>query len=189
MIGHPVSIGGKLAFTTYLPKYAPDGSLDGCYLYVIINGMEDARVITKRISELSSQVEFYKQELSRERGARYNLDSIIGRSRAILQLKEQIVQAAKSSSTVLIQGETGSGKELIAHAIHSLSPRHAASFVRVNCSAIPANLWSRNFSGIFRAPSPARPRRERQGGSNWRTTDRFFWMRSICLPPPCSRNF
>lgn len=147
VIGHPVSIGGKLAFTTYLPKYASDGSLNGCYLYVIINGMADARVITKRINELSSQVEFYKKELSRERGARYNLDNIIGCSQAVLHLKEQIKQAAKSASTVLIEGETGSGKELIAHAIHSLSARHAANFVRVNCSAIPQELMESEFFG------------------------------------------
>jgi len=149
VFGHPVSIGGQQAFTTYFPKYAPDGSLDGCYLFVIINGMADARVITQRINELSSQVEFYKEELSRERGARYNLNSIIGSSQSVLQLKEQIIQAAKSASTVLIEGETGSGKELIAHAIHALSPRHASNFVRVNCSAIPEELMESEFFGYF----------------------------------------
>ena len=80
--------------------------------------MEDAQNLTRRIGELSSKVEFYQQELSRERGARYGLDNIIGESASVLRLKEQIVQAARSTSTVLIEGETGSGKELIAHSIH-----------------------------------------------------------------------
>ena len=101
--------------------------------------MEDAQNLTRRIGELSSKVEFYQQELSRERGARYGLDNIIGESASVLRLKEQIVQAARSTSTVLIEGETGSGKELIAHSIHAMSARKAANFVRVNCSAIPAD--------------------------------------------------
>lgn len=57
------------------------------------------------------------------------------------------MQASNSASTVLIEGETGSGKELIAHAIHSLSTRRAANFVRVNCSAIPAELMESEFFG------------------------------------------
>lgn len=96
---------------------------------------------------MSSKVEFYQQELSRERGARYGLDNIIGESASVLRLKEQIVQAARSTSTVLIEGETGSGKELIAHSIHAMSARKAANFVRVNCSAIPAELMESEFFG------------------------------------------
>lgn len=138
---------GIPAFTSYFPRLGPDGRVKGCFLYVIIHGMEDARDINRRIGELSSEVEFYKQELSRERGARYGLDNIIGRSEAILRMKDQILQAARSTSTVLIEGETGSGKELIAHAIHAMSPRKAANFVRVNCSAIPAELMESEFFG------------------------------------------
>ena len=85
--------------------------------------------------------------MSKERGAKYTLKNIIGTSAPILHLKEQIEQAAASSSTVLIEGETGTGKELIAHSIHSLSRRATASFVRVNCSAIPEDLMESEFFG------------------------------------------
>ncbi|NCB63977.1 MAG: PAS domain S-box protein [Clostridia bacterium] len=138
---------GGPAFTSYFPRFGPDGSVVGVFLYVIIQGMKEAQDVSRRISELSSAVEFYKQELSRERGARYSLDSITGKSDAIARLKEQINQAARSTSTVLIEGETGSGKELIAHSIHALSARQAANFVRVNCSAIPAELMESEFFG------------------------------------------
>ena len=111
------------AFTSYFPRFDRDGKLCGLFLYVIVQGMEDAQNLTRRIGELSSKVEFYQQELSRERGARYGLDNIIGESASVLRLKEQIVQAARSTSTVLIEGETGSGKELIAHSIHAMSAR------------------------------------------------------------------
>ena len=110
------------AFTSYFPRFDRDGKLCGLFLYVIVQGMEDAQNLTRRIGELSSKVEFYQQELSRERGARYGLDNIIGESASVLRLKEQIVQAARSTSTVLIEGETGSGKELIAHSIHARAP-------------------------------------------------------------------
>ena len=96
---------------------------------------------------LLNQVKYYKQELSKERGARYSLDNIVGTSSAILRLKEQILNAAKSTSTVLIYGETGAGKELIAHSIHAMSKRAAGNFVRVNCSAIPENLMESEFFG------------------------------------------
>ena len=88
------------AFTSYFPRFDRDGKLCGLFLYVIVQGMEDAQNLTRRIGELSSKVEFYQQELSRERGARYGLDNIIGESASVLRLKEQIVQAARSTSTV-----------------------------------------------------------------------------------------
>lgn len=138
---------GVPAFTSYFPRFDEKGELCGVFLYVIVHGMEDAQSLIRRIGELSSAVEFYRQELSRERGARYGLDNIIGKSAAIVRLKEQILQAARSTSTVLIEGETGSGKELIAHSIHAMSARQAANFVRVNCSAIPAELMESEFFG------------------------------------------
>ena len=134
-------------FTTYIPLRDEKGNVDGLFLYVVFNGVLNARELLQQAEELRSEVDFYRNELSRERGARYQLDNIIGRSKAIAQLKAQIVQASSSASTVLIEGETGSGKELIAHAIHSLSTRRAANFVRVNCSAIPAELMESEFFG------------------------------------------
>ena len=96
---------------------------------------------------MSEKVEYYQKRLSREHGAKYSLENIIGESPEILHLKNQIRQAAASSSTVLIEGETGTGKELIAHSIHTLSPRATSDFVRVNCSAIPEDLMESEFFG------------------------------------------
>ena len=134
-------------FTTYIPLRDAKGNVEGLFLYVVFNGVLNAKELIQQAEELRNEVDFYQQELSRERGARYQLDNIIGHSKAITQLKAQIVQASSSASTVLIEGETGSGKELIAHAIHSLSTRRAANFVRVNCSAIPAELMESEFFG------------------------------------------
>ncbi len=72
--------------------------------------------------------------------ARYHLEDIIGESPAIAQAKKLTVEAAQSASTVLISGETGTGKELFAQAIHNLSARAAKPFVAINCGALPAEL-------------------------------------------------
>lgn len=80
-------------------------------------------------------------------GAKYSINDIIGQSNVILQLKEQIIAAAKTRSTVVILGETGTGKELVAHAIHRLSSRRHNAFVRINCAAIPDNLLESELFG------------------------------------------
>lgn len=140
-------IPGSGTFTSYIPRLAPDGSLNGCYIYVILPEMLSAKALSHRIEALSNEVNYYKSELTQERGAKYDLDQIVGTSPAILKLKERILQAAPSTSTVLIEGETGTGKELIAHAIHTRSFRSAQNFVRVNCSAIPPELMESEFFG------------------------------------------
>lgn len=150
--GHPIQVQSVMYqstphFTTYLPRFDKSGNVCGVFLYVIANGLGNARDMIRQMEVLANEVDYYKEELARERGARYGLDSIIGTSQAITQMKSQIMQAAKSSSTVLIEGETGSGKELIAHSIHALSARRSANFVRVNCSAIPAELMESEFFG------------------------------------------
>ncbi len=72
---------------------------------------------------------------------------IIGGSKAIANIKEKIENAAKSSARVLITGDNGTGKELVARSIHMLSPRRGKAFVEVNCAAIPENLIESELFG------------------------------------------
>jgi formate hydrogenlyase transcriptional activator len=74
-------------------------------------------------------------------------EQIIGKSPALESVLEQVERVAPTDSTVLIQGETGTGKELIAHAIHSLSSRCGRPFVRLNCAAIPLDLLESELFG------------------------------------------
>lgn len=145
--GHPVQLAGSKIFTNYSPRISPSGEIIGCYLYTIFTGQKEAMQFEKQLKAITQELDYYKNELSRERGARYSLDNILGTSEPIRRLKEQIRQAAASSSTVLIEGETGTGKELIAHSIHSMSSRSTNTFVRVNCSAIPEDLMESEFFG------------------------------------------
>ena len=74
-------------------------------------------------------------------------EQIIGRSPALERVLEQVQFVAPTDSTVLIEGETGTGKELIAHAIHNASPRRGRPFVKLNCAAIPLDLLESELFG------------------------------------------
>jgi transcriptional regulator with GAF, ATPase, and Fis domain len=74
-------------------------------------------------------------------------EQVIGNSPALETVLEQVERVAPTGSTVLIRGETGTGKELIAHAIHSISSRCGRSFVRLNCAAIPLDLLESELFG------------------------------------------
>ena len=74
-------------------------------------------------------------------------DQIVGNSRPLEAVLENVERVAPTTSTVLIQGETGTGKELIAKAIHNISPRYDRPFVKVNCAAIPLDLLESELFG------------------------------------------
>src|SRR5438876_5578838 len=93
------------------------------------------------------------ESLTPEEEAEPAFKGIIGRSPALRALLKQVAVVAPTDSTVLITGDTGSGKELIAQAIHDSSPRRNAPLMKVNCSAIPENLFECAFLGHARGAS------------------------------------
>jgi len=98
----------------------------------------------KHFADLDSgSKKMYRKNLS----AKYTIDNLIGSSAAMNRLKETIIRAATIRSTVLILGETGVGKELVAQSIANLSNRRFKPFVRINCAAIPENLLESELFG------------------------------------------
>ncbi|HKV24747.1 MAG TPA: sigma 54-interacting transcriptional regulator [Candidatus Acidoferrum sp.] len=91
--------------------------------------------------------ELERRYLEDEIQTEYRFEEIVGESRALKKVLKQVETVAKEEATVLILGETGTGKELVARAIHELSPRHERTFVKLNCSAIPAGLLESELFG------------------------------------------
>ena len=105
---------------------------------VVDRALEHARLV-EEVTSLRSSLD-----------AKYGFEHIIGRSDALLSVLDMAARAARSQSTVLIQGETGTGKELLAKAIHFNSPRRERPFVTINCGAIPRELLESELFGFRR---------------------------------------
>lgn len=144
---------------------------DGTHFYIEIRGTEFdyndrkhvlaiVRDVTERkqteaslrdalssIEQLKERLESENIYLREEIDLRYEHKEIIGRSAAIKRTLNQVERVAETAATVLLTGETGTGKELLARAIHRLSPRRGKSMVKVNCAAIPATLMESELFG------------------------------------------
>ena len=101
----------------------------------------------REIAELKDRLAEEKIYLEDEMRSELNFEEIVGRSPALRQVLQEIETVAPTDSTVLIYGETGTGKELIARAIHNLSARSKSNFVKLNCAAIPTGLLESEMFG------------------------------------------
>jgi formate hydrogenlyase transcriptional activator len=109
---------------------------------VLENALAYGRLRASR-DDLEEQRLYLESEIESE----YNFEDIVGKSAAIRKVLDQVAIVAPTSSTVLLHGETGTGKELVARAIHNLSPRRQRTFVRLNCAAIPSGLVESELFG------------------------------------------
>src|SRR6266481_649968 len=103
----------------------------------------DYEQIAEARDRLAEQTFYLENEIRLE----HNFEEIIGNSQPLKAVLESVRIVAPADSTVLIQGETGTGKEIIARAIHNLSPRKGQAFVKVNCAAIPSGLLESELFG------------------------------------------
>jgi DNA-binding NtrC family response regulator len=98
-------------------------------LLPIVEGLGERMALQHEVVRLRARVE-----------EEWGLSAIVGSSRAMDRVRQLVTRVADSDATVLIRGETGTGKEMVARALHELSPRRAQPFVAINCSALPATL-------------------------------------------------
>ncbi len=113
------------------------------FFTVILRNVEDRIRAEQRIASLTAQAEYLRAEIEENQG----FDEIVGKSPALRATLQAVAQVAQTDATVLILGETGTGKELIARAIHKRSRRREAPLIKVNCAAIPATLIESEFFG------------------------------------------
>jgi len=149
-VGVPIRIGRKVAgVLAAQTATGAEGLLDE-----YIQFMEMVANLVGQAVRLSADVQKERQALTEERDTlrrtvrgQYGFDNIIGHTQSMRRVFEQVRLVAKWNTTVLIRGETGTGKELIANAIHYNSPRAKAPFVKLNCAALPENLLESELFG------------------------------------------
>ncbi|WOO39743.1 sigma-54 dependent transcriptional regulator [Rubellicoccus peritrichatus] len=108
--------------------------------------IEKLEILIKRALQ-SRNLEVENKELHTRLDQKYSFDGIIGNSQPLLQVLEEVKTVAPSKATVMLYGDTGTGKELVAQMVHQNSPRSRAAFVPVHCAAIPANLLESELFG------------------------------------------
>lgn len=110
---------------------------------LFVGALKVQQTITKEKESLSELKTYYKEEMQKD----YNFENIVGRSTRMQQVFGMINTVAPTDATILIRGETGTGKELIATAIHNLSRRQNGPFIKLNCAAISETLLESELFG------------------------------------------
>ncbi len=142
---YPTRTGGQ-AILHRIPLYSA-GEIIGAMTIITFKNTSEIEKILKKYHLIKDKLQYYEQELRRYSLAKYSLENIIGSAECIVSLKKLAKKYAKSNSPVLITGDTGTGKECFAHAIHLSSPRKNGPFIRVNCGAIPGELLESELFG------------------------------------------
>ncbi|MGE5404032.1 MAG: sigma-54 interaction domain-containing protein [Candidatus Saccharibacteria bacterium] len=145
-LGTVWSQNGRSLIVSLLPL-TEKGIIIGAMGVTIFPRLEEAVDFARRIIGEDTQLDYYKEEVKRLWGAKYSFESIRGSSLAIVEAKRRAWDIAATHSPVLIIGDTGTGKELFAHAIHVDSPKKDGPFVVVNCAGIPDNLVESELFG------------------------------------------
>ena len=142
----------------------------------------------RQISELKDRLAKENVYLEEEVRTDRNFGEIVGDSAALRRVLKEVETVAPTDSTVLIRGETGTGKELIARALHDLSSRRDRTFIKLNCAAIPTGLLESELFGHEKVPSPALSRRK-SAALSWRTREQSSSTKSAIFPLNYSRNY
>lgn len=101
----------------------------------------------ERVRLLEGRLMFYKEELQELRRLQVPLQEMVGEGASMQKLKQQAARVARGDANILITGESGTGKGLLAQGIHTLSPRSGEPFIKINCAAIPENLLESELFG------------------------------------------
>ena len=142
-IGDTLYIAGRQQIISRIPLKNSQGEIIGAVGKGMFNQTSKVFELNRRIEQLNGEVQYLQEQLSIMKGGA----EIVGQSDLITSVKQNALQAARSNAAVLITGESGTGKEIIAHYIHQGSARAKKPFIRVNCAAIPSELFESELFG------------------------------------------
>ncbi len=149
-VGVPIRIGKKVVgVLAAQPAPSINKALDEYqrFLEMVANLIGQSVRLSQEVAQEKMEIAEERDVLRRTVRGQYGFDNIIGHTQPMRRIFEQVRLVAKWNTTVLIRGETGTGKELIANAIHYNSPRARGSFVKLNCAALPETLLESELFG------------------------------------------
>ena len=147
-----------------LPLRNEAGEVIGAFGMVLLDQPETTmQPLMTKFARLQRELDSARQQLAAQRRPKYRIASFIGSSAAAVEAKRQARRVAQTDSTVLLLGETGTGKELLAHGIHAASARAAKPFVGVNIAAVPESLLEAEFFGVAPGAYTGAERKGRDG--------------------------
>jgi len=120
----------------------------GGLIEVYFRNINELKALMRKMTDLEQKVNYYRRKSQGLPTAIYTFRDLIGKSESMRHLKALGLRFANSSQPVLLFGESGSGKELVAHALHAASKRSKEAFIRVNCAAIPKDLMESELFGF-----------------------------------------
>ena len=158
-----MELGREQLVVTRMPIEDENSNLIGAIGFVLYDRLDGLKPLLARVSQLENDLRVAKRQLSQPRSARFTFADFVGHTAAIARAKEFAGRAARQNVTVLLTGETGTGKEMLAQAIHNASHRADKPFVSVNVAAIPDTLIESEFFGTAPGAYTGADRKGREG--------------------------
>jgi len=158
-----MELGGEQLVVTRMPIEDERGYIIGAIGFVLYDRLEGLKPLLARVTQLENDLRLARRQLSHARAARFTFDDFVGTTAGIARAKELAARAARQSVTVLLTGETGTGKEMLAQAIHNASSRAEKPFVSVNVAAVPDTLIESEFFGTAPGAYTGADRKGREG--------------------------
>jgi transcriptional regulator with PAS, ATPase and Fis domain len=158
-----LNFGPQHFVVTRIPLVDDTGAITGAAGFVLYDRLDRLQPLLARFEALNAELERTRRELAEARRTRYSFSQFVGISDEIQQVKRAAHRAAQHEASVLILGETGTGKELLAQSIHAASRRAAHPFVAINIAAIPETLVEAEFFGVAPGAFTGADRKLRKG--------------------------
>ncbi|RJF98783.1 sigma-54 interaction domain-containing protein [Noviherbaspirillum saxi] len=146
-----------------IPLKDDSGKVVGALGFALYDRLQRLKPLVSKFSELQWALANTQKELAQLRHTKYSISSFVGVSPVSLELKHRARRAAQLDTTVLLLGETGTGKELLAHGIHAASGRAGKPFVGINIAAVPETLLEAEFFGVSPGAYTGADRKGREG--------------------------